>query len=64
MNAYMKKRWAARKAKAVAFLGGKCMRCDRTKDLQFDHIDPKTKLMSIARAFSRNEEFFWNEVRK
>lgn len=64
INAYMKNRWEKRRAKAVEFLGGCCKRCGSTESLDFDHIDPKTKVMTIARASSRREEFFWEEVRK
>ena len=28
-------------------LGNKCVRCGATKDLQFDHIDPKTKCFNV-----------------
>lgn len=64
MNLYMKRRWETRRARAVESLGGKCARCDEVDDLQFDHIDPRTKTMTIARAASRSEEFFWAEVAK
>lgn len=64
MNAYMKRRWAKRKAAAVALLGGKCARCESTENLEFDHIDPNTKIMTVARTSSRSEEFFWTEVKK
>ena len=64
MNAYMKSRWESRRQAAVDLLGAQCARCESTIDLEFDHIDPKTKTMSIARASSRSEDFFWNEVAK
>jgi hypothetical protein len=64
MNNYMKNRWIKRRAEAIEFLGGKCVECGSTEALEFDHIDPSTKTMTIARASSRNAEFFWSEVRK
>lgn len=64
MNIYMKRRWERRRALAVEYLGGKCVECGSEDNLDFDHIDPETKLMSIARASSRSEEFFWAEVSK
>lgn len=64
MNNYMKNRWEARRQSAIAYLGGKCVQCGKTDELEFDHIDPSTKVMTIARASSRNEEFFWKEVDK
>ena len=64
MNKYMKNRWEKRRAAAVEHLGGKCIRCGITEYLEFDHIDRSTKIMTVARASSRSEEFFWNEVNK
>jgi 5-methylcytosine-specific restriction endonuclease McrA len=64
MNIYMKERWLKRKQKAIDYLGGKCIRCSSKDFLEFDHIDPSSKIMTIARASSRNEEFFWIEVNK
>lgn len=64
MNNYMKNRWIRRRAEAVEFLGGKCIKCGTSESLEFDHIDPSTKTMTIARASSRSAEFFMNEVKK
>ena len=64
MNDYMKRRWEERRALAVEFLGGKCSVCETEENLQFDHINPEEKTMTIAKASSRSEEFFWAEVRK
>jgi len=64
MNSYMKDRWTKRRAKALELLGGKCVRCGWIEGLEFDHIDPTTKVMTIARASSRSEVFFWAEVNK
>lgn len=64
MREYMKRRWEQRRASAIEHLGGKCAVCGSTNRLEFDHIDPATKLMSIAKASSRSEAFFWAEVEK
>lgn len=64
MNAYMKTRWAKRRVAAIAYLGGECVRCGIDQSLEFDHIDPETKVMSIARASSLSELRFWKEVDK
>lgn len=64
MNEYMKNRWEKRRIKAVIYLGGKCVRCGELEDLDFDHIIPVTKIMTIARASARSEIFFWAEVDK
>ena len=64
MNDYMKSRWKKRREKALEFLGNVCVVCKTDKDLEFDHIDPKTKFKSIARMSSYSEEKFMNEVAK
>jgi 5-methylcytosine-specific restriction endonuclease McrA len=64
MNNYMKNRWSKRRLSAIEYLGGKCIRCGDIEYLEFDHIDPSTKIMTIAKASSRNEVFFWEEVKK
>jgi hypothetical protein len=64
MNSYMKDRWTKRRLIALETLGGKCVVCGTTENLEFDHIDRSTKLMSIASASSMSESFFWSEVTK
>lgn len=64
LNAYMKKRWENRRTTAIAYLGGKCLECGTTEDLEFDHIDPSTKVCSVAKASSFSEQRFWAEVDK
>jgi len=48
INAYMQRRRIANRRFALQYLGGKCVKCGRTKDLEFDHIDPATKTRTIA----------------
>jgi len=64
MNSYMKERWRKRRAAAIIRLGSVCIVCGANENLEFDHIDPDTKLCSVARASSFSEVRFWNEVRK
>lgn len=64
LNEYMKNRWRLRRATAISSLGGCCVVCGTTESLEFDHVDPETKIMSIGKASSRSEEFFWAEVNK
>ena len=47
-------------------LGGKCVRCGKTEDLQFDHIDRTTKLFCVSEAAGHGESLdaFWAEVAK
>lgn len=51
-----------RLAKARECLGGKCIVCGVTENLHFDHVDPGTKLFTIASGWSRAG--FWEEVEK
>jgi 5-methylcytosine-specific restriction endonuclease McrA len=41
-------RSAKRRAKCIAYLGGKCVQCGATEALDFDHKQPKTKSFSIT----------------
>jgi 5-methylcytosine-specific restriction endonuclease McrA len=43
MAKYMRERIARRRAEAIKQLGGKCVRCGTTENLEFDHIDRTTK---------------------
>lgn len=43
-----RKRYAERKRLAIDILGGECVRCGLTEQLQFDHIDPKLKSFTIT----------------
>lgn len=57
-------RYHRKRKEAIDFLGGKCLKCETTEDLEFDHIDPKTKTIDICKAWSYKTEIFWNEVKK
>ncbi len=39
------------KAKALEYLGGKCVGCGETENLEFDHIDPYSKTKKVTRDF-------------
>lgn len=41
---YAREWYAARRVRAIESLGGKCVVCGDTEDLEFDHIDPATKV--------------------
>jgi len=64
MNEYMKKRAKKRRQEAIDYLGGACVVCNTKENLEFDHIDPKTKTFTISRGYSFNNEKFWLEVDK
>lgn len=62
---WRRERTYKRKAEARALLGGVCVVCGTTKRLEFDHVDPSTKLFEIGRsADSVTDEAFWLEVAK
>lgn len=48
MRGYAMNRYYARKEELVCRLGGKCVKCGKTNDLQFDHIDPSSKSFTIT----------------
>lgn len=53
---YQREWYAARRAKGIELLGGKCVLCGATEELELDHIDPATKF--THRIFSYN----WNKI--
>lgn len=48
-QAYHRHRYAEAMRRFKDYLGGKCVRCGSADRLEFDHVDPETKLFSIAR---------------
>lgn len=52
MNEYLKKRYARPRLEAIDRLGGKCVDCGSTDDLEFDHDDRTTKTHQIGRLFT------------
>lgn len=64
MKEYMKKRRLERRQKLIDLLGGKCIRCGATENLEFDHIKPKKKEFDIANAKDSPEKVLMKEVKK
>jgi 5-methylcytosine-specific restriction endonuclease McrA len=64
MKNYMLKRYHKRRNEAIQKLGGKCVHCGDTTQLQFDHINPEDKIFEIANLCSISEENFWKEIDK
>lgn len=52
---------AKRMIKAQEYLGRVCSVCGTTEELEFDHIDPSTKVISISNAI-RQECWSWNKL--
>jgi len=67
-NAYQKvyqlKRYHHRRGEAISQLGGKCVTCQSSTDLQIDHIDPKQKTRPLAHAWSMSEDKWLAELAK
>lgn len=47
MREYKRKQYVRLKGRAISLLGGKCVRCGTTSNLQIDHIDPRTKSFEV-----------------
>jgi hypothetical protein len=48
MRVYMTARYHRRRAMAIALLGGKCVECGTTENLELDHIDPASKTFNVG----------------
>lgn len=65
MNDYMKKRYHVRRKALIEQLGGICSKCGSKSNLQFDHIDHKTKDFDIAdKLVSTSLEIIRKEIEK
>ena len=64
MRVYILRRYHERMAWAREELGGACVVCGATDDLDLDHIDPATKVGTVARIWSYSEARFRAEVSK
>lgn len=64
MRLYQRKRYQSRMKEARETLGGKCVKCDSTNQLQLDHIDSITKVMTVSTMTRLSPERFWREVGK
>jgi 5-methylcytosine-specific restriction endonuclease McrA len=57
-------RYHRRRAEGIEILGGKCVRCNSTEQLEFDHIDPTTKELSIGKMWGVARERWLRELMK
>ena len=53
-----------RRAEYLEILGGSCVKCGTKEKLEFDHIDPNTKLTEIARIMSARRTLVLKELEK
>lgn len=67
-NQYMKKyvldRYHRRRTLAIEHLGGKCVCCGATTELELDHIEHHLKSFAISKLWSVSEERFLLELNK
>jgi hypothetical protein len=58
MRVYMLERYYRRRAAAIEQLGGQCVDCDTTENLELDHDDASKKTFDFGKALSG-----WSEAR-
>jgi len=56
VRGYANDRYSEIRKFCIEHLGGKCVSCDTIENLQFDHIDPKTKNFSIGKMLNFSVE--------
>ena len=52
MREYMINRYHDQRGRALSILGNKCKRCGNLEDLEFDHVDPRSKVCEIEKLFT------------
>jgi len=61
---YFKKYYNNRRTKYINMLGGKCIECAGIDNLEFDHINPSTKVASIGDLLKHSEKRLLDELSK
>lgn len=64
MRSYQLKKYHKRMKAAKKALGGKCSKCDSTRNLQLDHKNPDGKEFVVSKLWSVPEAEFNKEVKK
>lgn len=64
MRNYMRERRRNRRKKFIELLGGKCVNCGATKNLQFDHQKAKKKQFDLNDIKDGKEEVILKELKK
>jgi 5-methylcytosine-specific restriction endonuclease McrA len=62
-RAYLAEYRSARKQRYLEYLGGKCVECGSTDDLEFDHVDPQTRSFCVG-FNSKSEDQVFQELTK
>lgn len=64
MKEYMAERWRKRRSSAIIQLGGKCVNCGTTDNLEFDHKEAKDKAIALSKNPSMKEDKWQEELMK
>ena len=64
MREYHLKRYYRLRNDAIKYLGGKCIKCNKTENLELDHKDKETKEIEVSMMLNVSLEKFWKEVKK
>jgi 5-methylcytosine-specific restriction endonuclease McrA len=64
MRVYMLKRYHKQRLSMIEALGGECVECGSTEDLELDHINPSTKSFGLNHAWSKKPEAIKTELAK
>jgi len=61
---YQKEARRKKRIECVEYLGGKCVGCGTTENLQFDHIDRNTKSFQLAHKYGNSFAYLKPELDK
>lgn len=61
---YNLSKYHKRRQELIILLGGKCVRCGSTENLEFDHIDPNTKEYGISAILIHSWKKVLKEIKK
>jgi hypothetical protein len=64
MRTYMLARYHRRRNAAIESLGGKCVSCGSTENLELDHIDPTSKRLEFGKLNGISQSRFEEELKK
>lgn len=64
MRNYMRVRYHKRRARFISELGGVCVACGTTEELQFDHIIASTKEVDMSKILQFADEKVYKELAK
>lgn len=61
---YQRNRYTKRRETAFRYLGGKCVVCGSTEDLELDHITPSQKIKKVSAMWGYSEKKWLEELEK